>query len=191
MKKFFASLLALVGMVAGLTLTSCGGGGGSSNLSGTTIMANGASSSYLIRIGEKVDGSSTSNENGGAYYCIISDVAHSQESDLLMTVTKLEFGEDVKDGKTIKRLEATMAPASFDANENAAFFNLITGVVSTNKAITKLTFPAGAVTMTITPTQITWSGEISYSAIADNSTLQEDITINLASPVIAISKGSY
>ena len=191
MKKFFASLLALVGMVAGLTLTSCGGGGGSSNLSGTTIMANGASSSYLIRIGEKVDGSSTSNENGGAYYCTISDVAHSQESDLLMTVTKLEYEEGDKDGKTIKRLEATMAPASFDADENAAFFNLITGVVSTNKAITKLTFPEGAVTMTITPTQITWKGMVSYSAIADNSELQEEITINLASPVIAIGKGSY
>ena len=191
MKKFFASLLALVGMVAGLTLTSCGGGGGSSSLSGITIIANGASSSYQISIGEKVDGSSTSNESGGAYHCIISDVAGSQESDLLMTVTKLEYEEGGKDGKKIKLLEATMAPASFKAEDNAAFFNLITGVVSTNNAITKLTFPEGAVTMTVTPTQITWKGMLSYSAIADNSNLQEEITINLTSPLIAISRGSY
>lgn len=38
MKKFFTSLLALVGMVAGFTLTSCGGGGGGgSNFEGLSI----------------------------------------------------------------------------------------------------------------------------------------------------------
>ena len=37
MKKFFTSLLALVGMVVGFTLTSCGGGGGGSNFEGLTI----------------------------------------------------------------------------------------------------------------------------------------------------------
>ena len=37
MKKFFTSLLALVGMVAGFTLTSCGGGGGGSSFEGLSI----------------------------------------------------------------------------------------------------------------------------------------------------------
>ena len=194
MKKFFASLLALVGMVAGLTLTSCGGGGGgSSNLSGITIIANGTSASYVISIGAKVDGSITSNGSGGAYHCIISDLAGSNESDLVMTVTKLEFGEDDKDGKKIKLLEATMAPASFEAEDNAAFFNLITGVVSTNKAITKLQFPEGAVKMIVDGDEntISWTGVLAYSAIADNSSLEEEITINLKCPLVAISKGSY
>ena len=184
MKKFFASLLALVGMVAGLTLTSCGGGGGGGNLSGTTIMANGATSAYQISIGEKVNSSGTTNE--GAYYCTIADVALTEVSELVMTVDEpVQFGED---GKSIELLKATVSVSSADPNENAAFYNLITGIVSTNKAITKLTFPEGALKMTITPTQITWSGAISYSAIADNSELQEDITVNLASPSIAVGK---
>ena len=140
MKKFFASLLALVGMVAGLTLTSCGGGGGGGSLSGTTIMANGATSAYQISIGEKVNSSGSTNE--GAYYCTIADVALTEVSELVMTVDEpVQFGED---GKSIVLLKATVSVSSADPNENAAFYNLITGIVSTNKAITKLTFPEGA-----------------------------------------------
>ena len=187
MKKFFASLLALVGMVAGLTLTSCGGGGGGGNLSGTTIMANGASSAYQISIGKKVEGSEIA-PGLGAYECTISDVEGSMTSNMVMTITKLEYGED---DETIKRLEAAVAPASFVADDNAAFYNIITGIISTNKAITKLTFPEGSMQMIFTPTQITWKGMVSYSAIADNSKLKEEITVNLMSPVVAISKGSY
>ena len=37
MKKIFLPLLALVGMVTGFTLTSCGGGGGGSNFEGLSI----------------------------------------------------------------------------------------------------------------------------------------------------------
>lgn len=55
MKKFFTSLLALVGMVAGFTLTSCGGGGGGgdSNLTGLQVSTAGTTPTFTLRFEEK------------------------------------------------------------------------------------------------------------------------------------------
>ena len=55
MKKFFASLLALVGMVAGLTLTSCGGGGGGgdSNLVGLQVSTAGTTPGFTLQFEER------------------------------------------------------------------------------------------------------------------------------------------
>lgn len=51
MKKIFASLLALAGMVVGLTLTSCGGGGGSGDspsLEGLTVILSGSTPAFEL-----------------------------------------------------------------------------------------------------------------------------------------------
>lgn len=55
MKKFFTSLLALVGMVAGFTLTSCGGGGGGgdSNLTGLQVSTAGTTPGFTLQFEEK------------------------------------------------------------------------------------------------------------------------------------------
>lgn len=58
MKKFFTSLLALVGMVAGFTLTSCGGGGGGGdeigpNLEGLEFQVAGKTPAFDIFIIER------------------------------------------------------------------------------------------------------------------------------------------
>lgn len=52
MKKIFASLLALAGMVVGLTLTSCGGGGGSGDspsLEGLTVTLSGDTPAFEVQ----------------------------------------------------------------------------------------------------------------------------------------------
>lgn len=57
MKKFFTSLLALVGMVAGLTLSSCGGGGGSSDtnpsMEGLVITLSGSTPNFSLTFVER------------------------------------------------------------------------------------------------------------------------------------------
>ena len=180
MKKFFASLLALVGMVAGLALTSCGGGGGGGSLTGKTIVASGTASAYSITFYDKVAGSF----GLGSYTCTIEDYASSAESSIVITVDKLEWEE--KDGKNeIKNMEATVVPSSMTPGENAAFYKIITGIVSTNNAITQLYFD-GPMKMTVEGTKLKWKGRVSYSAIADNVTQEVDREINLEAPLIAI-----
>ena len=69
--------------------------------------------------------------------------------------------------------------------ENAAFYNIITGIVSTNDAITQLYFD-GPMKMTVEGTKLKWKGRVSYSAIADNVTQEVDREIELEAPLIAI-----
>ena len=60
MKKFFTSLLALVGMVAGFTLTSCGGGGGGDdalvNIAGLKIEGPSGLSGFTMEVNERISG---------------------------------------------------------------------------------------------------------------------------------------
>ncbi len=60
MKKFFTSLLALVGMVAGFTLTSCGGGGGGDdalvNITGLKIEGPSGLSAFDMEVVERISG---------------------------------------------------------------------------------------------------------------------------------------
>lgn len=56
MKKFFTSLLALVGMVAGLTLSSCGGGGSSDtnpSMEGLEITLSGSTPNFSLTFVER------------------------------------------------------------------------------------------------------------------------------------------
>ena len=52
MKKLFLAFTAFVGMLTGLSLTSCGGGGGGTNLAGTTFHMG----KYKIILNEQVEG---------------------------------------------------------------------------------------------------------------------------------------
>lgn len=66
MKKIFASLLALAGMVVGLTLTSCGGGGGSGDspsLEGLTVTLSGDTPGFEVEF-------ITRHGKSGNYTCL-------------------------------------------------------------------------------------------------------------------------
>ena len=59
MKKIFLPLLALVGMVTGFTLTSCGGGGGDDalvNITGLTIEGPAGLSGFDMEVVERISG---------------------------------------------------------------------------------------------------------------------------------------
>lgn len=65
MKKIFLGLLALVGMVAGFTLTSCGGGGGSDDvidISGLRLTSSGTTPLVVISFDSRIG-------RGNAYFC--------------------------------------------------------------------------------------------------------------------------
>ncbi len=55
MKKIFLPLLAALGMVVGMTLTSCGGGGGSNDtsVSGMVIQSGGGIPVFMMEVGER------------------------------------------------------------------------------------------------------------------------------------------
>ena len=68
MKKIFLGLLALVGMVAGFTLTSCGGGGGSDDvidISGLRLTSGGSTPLVVISFDSRIG-------RGNSYFCSLA-----------------------------------------------------------------------------------------------------------------------
>ena len=183
MKKFFASLLALVGMVAGLTLTSCGGGGGGGeNLSGTEMIVNGSVATYRVSFVSKISDDS--------YEALISDFANTTISSMLITVTesKKADGADDKDGDFIY-LKGVVSPASLEVNNNQAFYQILTGVNSANDSISELSFvKAMEFEYDAAKKTVMWTGKISFKAIANNATQEADVEIERNDTVVYFGK---
>ena len=180
MKKLFLAVMALAGMITGLTLTSCGGGGGGNNLTGTYIAVNGPASSYYVLFVER--------EMGEVYSAIISDTAGSADSYMTVSISEARYGGG-KDGDTLTYLKGTTSPASLQAKSNAAFYNILTGIISTNNAITQLYFPDGmSFEFDAQKETLLWTGKVSYKAIADNVTQEVDQEIERKDTVLYISK---
>ena len=183
MKKFFASLLALVGMVAGLTLTSCGGGGGGSeNLSGIEMIVNGSVSTYRISLVSKISGDS--------YEAFISDFANTRISSMVMTVleSKKADGDDDEDGD-FTYLKGMVSPGALDVNDNQAFYQILTGVNSANDSMSELSFIEPMVfEYDAAAKTVKWTGEISFKAIANNVTQEAEVVVNRVDSVVYFGK---
>ena len=87
MKKIFLPLLALCGMVSCLTLTSCGGGGGSTGYSGKKIRYYSPlfAGSMLVEFGDKIDETS---------YAAWVSFGEEKESTPYQGKVTIQVGED-------------------------------------------------------------------------------------------------
>lgn len=185
MKKILVVLMSLAGMITGLALTSCGGGGGggdgSGNLSGTTIVANGPASAYKIKFAEK--------QKNQAYQATISDQAGSKISEMIINVSRVDFGSEDESASSITYLKGSTAPSSLVSNDNAAFYQILTGVVSTNNAITQLYF-ANPMTFIYDEKAGTlhWKGKVSFTAIANNVEQEVETEIDRVDYVLYVTK---
>ena len=113
MKKIFLSLLALCGMVAGFTLCSCGGGGGST-LSGTTLVIQ-TGQGYYISFDEKVQGTQQTyharmfNDKGA-------------EADLWVTV---KDGPGYDENGKLNYMRASVSTTTTDYDDCKMFFFVV------------------------------------------------------------------
>ncbi len=111
MKKIFLGLLALAGMVAGFTLTSCGGGGGGNqNLAGTIFDV----TRYKIYLSERVNGSDST------YDGVISDIQGS-----VTVPVRVVLSEAQVDADGFLKAKGRVVNAQFASEEfNSAYVNL-------------------------------------------------------------------
>ena len=116
MKKIFLSLLALCGMVAGFTLSSCGGGGGG-NLAGTTILLQ-SGQGYYIQFAEKLQGTNQSyaarmwNDGG-------------EDTDLWVTVLD---GPGYNDEGKLISLDAKVSVTTIDYADCEIFYYVLNAI---------------------------------------------------------------
>ena len=163
MKKFFASLLALVGMVAGLTLTSCGGGGGGqTNLDNTNIIVTGGTISYQISFGSKLEGT-------GFYDGYIGEVTGLKGVRVLISPAVNVDKTDTETGLP-SEMSCTMSMSEWENDSAAVFASILSGGYKSNVngfSANNLTFTlkenGGAYSLTWS-----WTGEASYTTPNEN-----------------------
>ncbi|MBQ9829293.1 MAG: hypothetical protein IJO38_03025 [Akkermansia sp.] len=162
MKKFFASLLALVGMVAGLALTSCGGGGGQTNLDNTNIIVSGGGISYQISFGSKLEGT-------GLYDGYIGEVTGLKGVRVLISPSVNVKKTDTETGLP-SDMSCTMSMAEWENESAAVFAAILSGGYKSNVngfSANNLTFTlkedGGAYSLTWS-----WTGEASYTTPNEN-----------------------
>ena len=102
MKKLFLAFTAFAGMLTGLSLTACSGGGSGDNLSGTVLFMQ-ASNAYKIIINEQVDGLKT------VYSADITDSVERYYTKAILSFTNVEMSN----GK-LKHATGNLAPESFN-----------------------------------------------------------------------------
>ena len=136
MKKFFASLLALVGMVAGLALTSCGGGGGGqTNLDNTNIYVTGSTIAYQISFGSKLEGT-------GFYNATIGSLNGEVQVSALISGNVDTNKTDTETGLP-SELTCTISTTDWDDNSAVVFASILTGGykgTANGISVTDLTF---------------------------------------------------
>lgn len=185
MKKFLFTVAAVLGLVTGLTLTSCGGGGGggggaATKLSGITISANGPASTYRVRLVER--------QKDTAYTALIMDGAGRNVSQMTVKVTEVRMSSEEK-GADIVYLAGSASPDSLEPMDNNTFYQILSGIVSTNNAITQLYF-SKPMTFVYDGDKDTlhWEGEISFKAIADNVEQEATETVNRSDAVLYVER---
>ena len=182
MKKFLFTVAAVLGLVTGLTLTSCGGGGGgdAANLSGITISANGPASTYRIRLVER--------QKDTAYSALIMDGSGRNVSEMTVNVTEVRMASQDQ-GSDIVYLAGSAAPDSLEPSDNNTFYQILSGIVSTNNAISQLWFPEPMTfVFDADKKEIHWKGKIAFKAIANNATQESEEEIDRTDTVLFVER---
>ena len=128
MKKIFLPLLALCGMITGLTLTSCGGGGngGATNMSGMIISAQ-SGVGYDMVFGDKVPGSSSAYS-----VTLLSPVGDT--SPITIDITNWPSGEGkISSPAGLIGLKGSVSADTPDYDEMELFFNILAAGAAENE----------------------------------------------------------
>lgn len=116
MKKLFLAFTAFAGMLTGLSLTSCGGGGGGTNLAGTTFHMG----KYKIILNEQVEGVKD------FYDADITDPNGEHYTEACISL----FNVEMENGK-LKSAEGNVSSACFsDSSYGEIFVKMFWGYVS-------------------------------------------------------------
>ncbi len=186
MKKLFLPLLASLGMIAGFTLTSCGGGGGDAdtgnpNFTGKKMVAQYGSSTYSVTFGERIA--------GDAYEAVVSDYVGTQESSVTISLVGIKTDDEKK--KKIKSCSMWVSPNSFDRDRKQAFYYMISGLDVSNSAIQMITFNGNGVRGDYTKTggdagagTVRWTAQMTYETKLDNSVNTTDQDIDRTDNVV-------
>jgi hypothetical protein len=170
MKKFVLSVLALVGVVSGFALTSCGGGGGSGSAAGTCITVNGPLTVYEVYIAERFGDNKTS-----AYTGTISDHRGFRVSNVMYSLSDV-----VTDEKGLLRsCSGTISPTTLNAQDQYALYMIVMGLDMTDTKITNLQMTSAA--SFVLSTDENGKGTIKWVASAEydyalGDVLDEDVT---------------
>ena len=170
MKKFFASLLALVGMVAGLALTSCGGGGGGkTNLDNTNIYVTGGTIAYQISFGSKLEGT-------GYYNATIGSLNTEVLVSALISVEVSTNKTDTETGLP-SELTCTISATDWDDASPIVFASILTdGYKGNANGITapglKFTLKEDGEAYSLT---WSWTGAASYTTPSNNGDVTHEI----------------
>jgi len=184
MKKFFASLLALVGMVAGLALTSCGGGGGGqTNLDNTNIIVS-SGIAYQISFGSKLEGT-------GFYDGYIGEVTGKKGVRILISETVTVNETDTETGLP-SDMSCTMSMTEWENDSAKVFAAILNGGYIDNVngfSAQNLTFTlkknGGAYSLTWS-----WTGDAKYTTPSNNGNVTHDIEGNeITHTGVAVTRG--
>ena len=123
MKKIFLPLLALCGMIAGFSLTSCGGGGGGDgthNFSGKTIRyyGNTMAGSMVVAVGNKLTGGLydafvSFGENGFPYIAEFRIVNNTDSPEISV---QLKGNDKFSTDEDVRMFFSDFLPDEFDAD---------------------------------------------------------------------------
>ena len=170
MKKIFLPLLALCGMIAGFSLTSCGGGSGSGSAAGTCITVNGPLTVYEVYIAERFGDNKTS-----AYTGTISDFRGFRVSNVMYSIKDI-----VTDEKGLLRsCTATISPTTLNAQDQYALYMIVMGLDMTDAKIMNLQMTSAATFVLTTDENgkgtLKWTASAEYDyALGD--VVDEDLT---------------
>ena len=178
MKKLILSVLALLGMVSGFALTSCGGGGGGGTVVGTKITANGRLGAYVISFIERL-GSKESN----SYYAVVQDYQGTVSSPILIAMTDIVY-ED----KQLRSCTGSMSSVSFDPYDSSALYGVVWSInVNTTQVMAFNVEESPRFVLKATSQNsgtISWSGSATYAYRYTGLTgVTEDQEIDLSSRV--------
>ena len=118
MKKIFLPLLALCGMITGLALTSCGGGGGGRSLSGTVITVGGGVA-YDIVFYDKLMGSRT------AYTAELIDADGTKSSPVTINIINVPEEIKAREPESLIGMKGSVSSNTIDYDDAELFFHIL------------------------------------------------------------------
>lgn len=175
MKKLILSVLALLGMVSGFALTSCGGGGSGDGgrVIGTQIKAAGSEFAYTISFNERLGGTGSTN-----YYATITDDRGTICSDVLVTMSNVQYN-----GGVLTSCTGAIASTEYGQPNKVAMVSVIWGMDLNSIRLGKFiigTTPSFTINATSAyEGTIHWTGEADYTTVNNNGVESDSETLSL------------